>query len=300
MDWLLISILAYLCFGVSSLCDKLVLSNKAKPNVYAFYVGIFGLFALLLIPFIKNFGLPTQTALYWIVITAIVHIIAIYSMYSAIQKFEVSKVVPVIGAVQSVFIFALTPIFWVGEKMPAEGILAFVLLLLGSAIISFEKNIKITLNFLKITIFSALMFAFDYIGLKFIFLNQPFLQGVVWLSIFLFIFSLFFIIKKSSRQEIFEKNIVLNKKTQFFFLGAQVIGGAGNLLQSFAISLAPTAFLAVVNSLKGIQYVFLFFLTITISFLFPKILKEEVLKIVIYKKLFAIFLIAIGLMLLVL
>jgi hypothetical protein len=85
-----------------------------------------------------------------------------------------------------------------------------------------------------------------------------------------------------------------------FFLGSQVCGGAGNLLQSFAISLAPVAFLAVVNSLKGIQFIFLFLLTLFLSYFYPKILKEEISRVVIFKKLLAIFLIAMGLAFLIL
>jgi len=300
--WLLATIFAYLFFGVTSLCDKLVLGNKdqksLKPNAYAFYVSIFGLSSILIIPFI-NFGFPSLVALFWIILDAIVHIVAIYAMYVALQKFEVSKVIPTIGATQSIFIFILTPLFWPAQTMLPIDILAFVLLLLGSIVISVEKNIKITADFLKITLFSALMFALDYICLKFIFSSQPFLHGVVWIMLFLFLFSLVFLIKKSSRKEIFEKQTVSDKKNQLLFLGAQVAGGAGNLLQSFAIYLAPVAFLAIVNSLKGIQYVFLFIVAFFISYFYPKILKEQLSKKIVIQKLVSIVFIVAGLAILV-
>jgi len=296
--WLLVIILAYLFFGFASLCDKLVLSGKPKPNSYTFYVGAFGLIAVLLIPFVK-FGFPNATGLTWIILDALVRILGIYTMYVALEKFDVSRVVATIGATQPIFIFGMTWIFWGPQEMPVKAILAFILLLTGSIIISVEKNLRLTRDFLKITLLSSVMFSLDYIFAKFVFLSQPFIQGVIWIMVFIFLFSLALLFTKNSRKEIFEKKMILNKKTQTVFALAQVFGGAGNFLQSFAISLAPIAFLATVNSLRGIQYALLFILTLFFSFLFPKILREELSGRVIIQKAVSIILIAIGLTILV-
>jgi len=296
--WLIVIILAYLFFGFASLGDKLVLAGKPKPNSYTFYVGVFGLFVILFIPFI-NFGFPDKTGLIWIILDAIVRIVGIYTMYVALERFDVSKVVATIGATQPIFIFILTWVFWGPQTMPAMDILAFIILLVGSIIISIERNLEITGDYLKITIFSSVMFSLDYIFAKLVFLNQPFLQGIVWVSIFIFLFVLVFLFIKKSRKEIFAKRIISNKKTQVFFLCAQAFGGAANFLQSFAIFLAPVAFLAIVNSLRGIQYVFLFLMTLFISYFYPKVLKEELSKKIILQKTISIILIAIGLAILV-
>jgi hypothetical protein len=220
-------------------------------------------------------------------------------MYVALEKFDVSRVIATIGATQPVFVFLLTLIFWGPQAMPAIDMLAFILLFAGSIIISVEKNIKITGDYLKITLFSAVMFSLDYIFSKFVFLGMPFLQGIIWIRIFVFLFVLVFLFRKSSRAEIFEKQMVSNKKTQAVFVFAQAFGGAANFLQSLAISLAPIAFLATVNSLRGIQYAFLFIITVFISLFFPKVLKEELSKKIIFQKVISIFLIAVGLAILV-
>ena len=144
-----------------------------------------------------------------------------------------------------------------------------------------------------------MMFSLDYVFSKFVFLDLPFLLGIIWIRIFVFLFALVFLITKNSRKEIFSKQMISNKKTQGAFLYAQACGGAANFLQSFAISLAPIAFLATVNSLRGIQYVFLFLATLFLSFLFPKILKEKISKKIIYQKIISIILIVIGLAILV-
>ena len=169
----------------------------------------------------------------------------------------------------------------------------------GSVVISIEKNIELTGNYLKITILSSIMFSLDYIFSKFVFLSQPFLQGIIWIRLFVFLFVSVFLLSKNSRKEIFSKQIILNKKTQAVFLYAQACGGAANFLQSFAISLAPIAFLAIVNSLRGIQYVFLFLITLFISYFYPRFLKEELSRKIIIQKVISIILIAVGLAILV-
>lgn len=302
-NWLLMAILAYLFFGFSSLGDKLVLGgDKEKapnPKSYTFYVGVFGLLSIILIiPFIK-FTLPSSIGLFWIMLDAVSRILGWYAMYVAVRKFDVSRVIATIGATQPIFIFILAWIFWGPQIMSGAEMLAFALLFIGSVIISIEKNIKLTLDYLKLTIFSSLMFSLEYIFAKSVFQNQTFLLGAVWIQIFIFLFVLVFLLSKKSRQEIFSKKIIIDKKNQLIFLATQVFGGVGNFLQSFAISLAPVVFLATVNSLRGIQYAFLFIVALLLSYFFPKVLHEELTRKIIFQKTFSILLIIIGLIILV-
>ena len=300
--WLLIAILAYLFLGFSSLGDKLILATKnketakfvLKPQTYTFYIGILSLFVIIFIPFIK-FGFPSSVGLMWIVLDAFVHLVGIYTMYVAIENFDVSKVIATIGATQPIFIFVLTWIFWGHQVMPLIYILAFALLFIGSIIISLEKNIKITKDYLKITIFSSVMFSLDYLFAKLVFINQSFLPGIIWMQIFMFLFVLSFLFNRNFRKEIFGKKVIFNKRIKIIFFSTQVCGGLANLLQSFAISLAPVIFLATVNSLRGTQYVFLFIATLFLSHFYPKILKEELSKKIIIQKIISIIFIAFGL-----
>ena len=297
VSWLIVIILAYLFFGLSSLGDKLVLSGKPEPKSYTFYVGVLSLFVIVLIPFVK-FGFPDNVSLFWIIIDSLAHIIGVYTMFVAIEKFDVSKVVTTLGATQPIFIFLLTWIFFGPQIMPVLDIIAFIILFLASLIISIDKNIEITGYYLKITTFSSLMFSLDYIFSKFVFLGQPFWQGIIWMRLCVFLLVLVFLFSKKSRKQIFAKRMIIDKKTQTFFVWAQASGAAANLLQSFAIFLAPIAFLATVNSLRGIQYVFIFLATIFLSYFFPKILKESISKRVIFQKIASIILIVAGLVIL--
>jgi len=300
--WLIAIISAYIFFGLSSLCDKLVLAGKVQkspqPNSYAFYVGVSSILAIFLIPFTK-FCFPNSSSWIWIIMDAAVYITGLYVMFVALEKFDVSRVIATIGATQPIFIFILTWVFFGAQDISGVNILAFVMLFLGSAIISVEKNIEVTGDYLKITLFSSLMFSLDYIFSKHVFLGESFLNGLIWVRIFIFLFALIFLFTESSRREIFSKQMVSNKNTQLNFILAQTCGGAGNFLQSFGISLVPVAFLAIANSLRGIQYVFLFFITIFVSLFYPKILHEKMSVEIILQKTISIVLIAIGLAMLV-
>ena len=197
ISWLLVIILAYFFFSLASLGDKLVLNRKADPAVYTFYVGFFSILLAVIIPFI-NFRFPDAKTLVWIIAEAGVYLPGLYLMYIAVNKFEVSKVITTIGATQPVFIFALTWIFWGPQTMTAKVILAFIILLSGSIIISVEKNINLTADYLKITILASLMFSLDYIFSKFVFSSMTFWQGFIWMRIFISLFSLLFLISRKN------------------------------------------------------------------------------------------------------
>lgn len=297
-QWLSIIILAYLLFAFGSFFDKLVLKGKPNPVSYTFYVGLFSLLVVLIIPFVQ-FQVPESRVFVWIILDALVYTAGLYFMFSALERFDVSRVVPIVGAFQPIFIFLLAWLFWGFQQTSGVHIAAFLLLLLGSIIISLEKRPELTIGFLGLTISSALMFSLDYTFAKFVFLSQPFLQGFIWIRMFVFVFALFLLLNKRNRGEIFAKKTVLNPKTQIYFFSAQAFGGVANFLQSFAIFLAPVGFLATVNSLRGVQYVFLFLITLFVSLFLPKVLKEKFSKKLLFQKVVSIGLIVVGLALLI-
>jgi len=77
------------------------------------------------------------------------------------------------------------------------------------------------------------------------------------------------------------------------------LGAGANILQNWAIALAPLAFVAVISALQGVQYVFLLIFAVLLSLKSPQILKEEISRKILFQKVIAILLIAGGLTLLV-
>jgi len=297
MLWLLTITLSYLFFAFSSLGDKIVLNGPAKPKSYTFFVGIFSILAALLIPFI-DFNFPSQIGLLWVILEAFIYVVGLYALFYALENFEVSKIIPTIGATQPIFIAILSCMFFGFQPLGGKDILAFIILLLGSVLISIDKNPKITKRSLQVGLLTSLFFSLDFIFSKFVFMDLPFWPGFVWMRIFSFVFVLFFLFDKGFRKEMAEENKI-SKKTGVLFIVTQMAGGAANILQSWSIALVPVAYLAIMNSMKGLQYVFLFIMVVILSHFLPKVLHEETSKKIVFQKIISIFIIGLGLIILV-
>lgn len=295
--WLFITITSYFFFSLAYFGDKLVLGGPSNPKLYTFYVGALSLLVIFFIPF-TALSFPDARELFWITLEAITYILGLYTMFVALGKFDVSRVMATIGAVQPIAILFLTWMFW-GAIITGVNFLAFLMLLSGSVIISAEKKVKGTGNYLPLVLCSAVMFSLEYVSSKMVFSSLPFLTGLIWMKLFSFLFALIFLFDKKLRDQIFKKRGNMDRKTRILFLFTQSSGGIAGLLQSFAIALVPVSHLVVINSLRGIQYVFLFLITLFFSFFFPKILKEDISLKVIIQKVVAMALIVGGLAILV-
>jgi len=294
MVWLFVIILAYLFFAISSLGDKIVISGKINPKSYTFYVGLLSGAPIILIPFI-GLLIPEIKYFIWLILDAVFFSTGLYFGYTALKEFEVSKVGVTIGATQPIFIYFVSWIVWGYQPLGLISFIAFLFIFLGSILISLDAKPELTSRCLKITMFASLMYSFDYVLSKFIFNELGFLQGLIWRGIFIILTVLILLAVKENRKEIFKKENKLNKKNTASFFTTQAFGGTANFLQSFAIYLAPISVLPIVNSLRGMQYVFLFILTIFVSTFFPGIFKEKISKKIIFRKCIAIILIVFGL-----
>lgn len=300
ISWLLAIVLAYLFFALSGIGDKVILAGPPKPLSYTFYVSAMNVFLILLIPFIA-FAIPNLYIFSLLVLDAMIFMLALYVGYFAVEKFEISKVAATVGAVQPIFIFFISWIVLGFQDLSFLNFVAFLLLFSGSILISFDKKPEFKKKYLMLTIFAGFLYSADYVLLKVIYSNINFMSGFVWRGIFLFLLAMILLIKRKNRKEIFEKkgSIAKDKKNQKIFLATQACGGMGTILQSFAIFLSPVAFLPIVNALRGLQYVFLFVLTLFFTFFFPKTLKEKVSKKALTQKIISIILIIFGLFFLV-
>ncbi|MFH0932684.1 MAG: hypothetical protein V1819_04080 [bacterium] len=299
MTWLIVTILSYLILAVAFLVDKyLLIGSISNPKVYTFYVGMSGILALALIPFV-GFYIPGAWQIFLALACGIFFTGGLFWFYKALRLFEPSRVVPAVGGILPVFSFLLILIFSKGKAVfsPFDCV-AFVLLILGSVLITYKKSQKISLKCLFISSVAAILLAFYFVLAKYVYLGQSFWTGLIWIRIGGFLAALGLLLTREVRSELFKAKIGLQKKTAVLFLSNQAAGAGGNILQSWAIALAPLAYVATINALAGIQYVFLFIFSIMLSFKFPKILKEEISKEVIIQKIVAILLIGGGLLVL--
>ncbi len=298
MLWLVVAISAYFLFAVVALGDKYLLSGPPNPKSYSFYVGVLGILALVLIPFV-GFSIPEISQILLSFLAGAIFIFALFGLYTGLENFEASRIVPAIGGLLPLFTLGLVYLFSYGKEVLTSGdLLAFILLISGSCLIVFKKGKSITSKSLQIAAITAFLFAIAFVLTKFVYLSQPFWSGFIWMRIGGFLAAICFIFTREVKKEIFEKKFTFQKKTGTIFLFNQGIGAGAFILQNWAIALVPLGLLAFINALEGTKYLFLLIFTILFALKFPKILKEEISRKILFQKILAILLIGGGLVLL--
>jgi drug/metabolite transporter (DMT)-like permease len=295
MPWLIVAISAYFLLAIVALGDKYLLAGPPSPKSYSFYVGVLGILVLLLIPFV-GFSIPSLSQIILSFLAGSIFIFALFGLYTGFEHFEASRVLPAIGGFLPLFTFGLTYFFSGGKEFLTlwEG-LAFALLLAGSVIITLKKGKPIISKSFQISVLTALLFAIAFVLTKFVYLAQPFWSGFIWMRIGGFLAAICFLFTKEVKEEIFKKKFTFQKKTGTIFLLNQAIAAGAFILQNWAIALVPLGLLAFVNALEGTKYVFLLIFAVILSLRFPKILKEEVSRKILFQKIIAVLLIGAGL-----
>ncbi len=311
MNWLVLTIISYLMLAIVNLGDKFVVDKVLKSSKsYAFMVGLLGALIFLIAPWFLNW--PGLSLFFVNIISGIFFVLALWVMYEALKHGETSRVVVVIGSIVPIFTVIFSFLFF-NEKFTRNQLAVFLFLIVVLIIISFvisrRKKWKdfcqclwsvftgdYNKKWIFLAILSALFYALYFIIAKYAYLQQDFLSSLIWIKGGGLLISLFFLLDKKTRQEI-KKNFKSKPKKSTkigsgLILANQATGSIASLIQSYAIYLGPVA---IINALQGIQYAFLLILGIFFTIFFPKILKEDISKKILIKKIIAIIFIGIGL-----
>ncbi len=296
MSWISFLIIAYFLVSLTALADKFLLNNVlGQPVVYVFLVSTLGLAALVLIPF--GFFIPEFEQLFFSLVAGFTFTFALFFLYKALKRGEASRIFTTIGSLTAVFTFLFSAIF-LKELLNVREILGFVLLVAGGVFISlnFQAKNKSNKNYLLFALLASLMYGISYTSAKYTYTSQGFISAFVWLRIFAFIGGMLFLIRPRNffavKQELKKGPLVSHKSNQLILVSGQVSSAFGFLILNYVISLKNPA---IVLAAQGLQYVFLFFSTLLISYFFPRILREETKLKVFLQKSLAIIFIAFGL-----
>jgi len=296
MNWIVIATIAYFLFAIAAVVDKLIVGDRLKPTTYAFFVGLLsGVVSSLLIPL--GFDWIGYKLLYINLISGICFVIALVFLYTSLQKKESSRIVPIIGGMQPIIIFVLA-YFLLAEALSSWALVSFVLIVAGSFILGMSQGKeKIGRPAIYYVILTALFFAVSLTLEKYVYDNHDsFFSVLIWnrygnLLAAVILFSIPKV-RKNILKTLRSKLKVSGKlgTSKIFILG-QTAGSFGAILQRYAIMLGSVT---LVSALQGTHYVFLLILTTILTVKFPKILKENITKQILAKKIFAIVLISLG------
>lgn len=273
MSHLPFTLLAYFFNATSLIIDKLLLVKQLKnPLLFIFYFSLFSLAAFLLVPFVR---LPTPPILALASLSTVLWTSGAYFMFKALQEGQASRVIPVIGTL--IPIILLIESFYTGTASEKQ-MFAIALLTLGLVFLTLVdwkgaiKTREITFELL-----SAGLFAVSYILLRQAYLQADFLTVLVWSRFIIIPFSLSVLIVPRLRRAVLaapegQPAFKLLSKAGLLFLAGQGAGGLSELLITFSVSLANPA---LVNSLQGVQYAFLFIFSLILGRRFPQAFPEK-------------------------
>lgn len=296
MNYLLIAITAYLLNAVSVTIDKILLVKRLpNPALYVFYISLFSMTSLLLIPFT---AFPDINAFWISSFSTILWTLGTYYMFKALKDGEATRVIPIIGTLIPIILLLMSS---VSGYVNLTEVWAVLILVSGLVFLVFPYlKGKFSARELILEFISAFLFANSYFLLKISYESNEFLPIFVYSKLILIPLILVSVLIPNIRQWIFsghktQPKINLWSWTGFMLFIGQAAGGASQILITFAISLASPA---VVNSIQGIQYVFLFIISLLLSKKFPIAFADKLTKKHILGKIIGIIFIFIGLWLL--
>ncbi|PIP33688.1 hypothetical protein COX69_03995 [Candidatus Falkowbacteria bacterium CG_4_10_14_0_2_um_filter_48_10] len=318
--WLMVAIAAYLINAVVYVADKFILSKKIHSSVvYAFFVSIWSVFNLALLPF--AFWIPSGREFGLDFLAGLLFLGTLIFWYKALHQSEATRVVPVVGALVPIFSLFLAFIF-LGQGIGKSQFVAFTVLVIGGAMISVRRTrfyylsqwwarareiggdflgsihsrYRPTRRLVLNSLIAAFFFAAYYVLAKHIFTTQPFIGAFVWSRIGTFAGALAILAVPKWREQIKEhQRGVKTPKNLLFFLLVRLAAAAAFIMLNWAISLGNVA---LVSALQGTQYLFLILLVFFLSAQHPDYIKEEMGRGVLAQKFFGALLVCLGLYLL--
>ncbi len=292
MLWLIIIVIAYFLNAVATTTDKFLLSKKINnPAVYAFFISALSGLAIVLAPFgMKFIYSPAQIGLD--LLSGVAFTFAYLFMFKALSKNEASRITPFMGGWQPIFVLILAMIF-LGEVLSWQGFVGFALIMIGTIVISRQKATTKNKGGYTLALIATLLFAISYTMSKYIFVSQDFVTGFVWSRIGTALGALLFLFSAQNRHDIKAQLSSKDKQSGGLFLFGQTCGAVSLVMVNYAISIYSSV--AIINALRGLEYVFLLIITSTLAFKFPNVLKEKFTTKILIQKIIATALIVAGL-----
>lgn len=295
--WLIVSVLSFFINAGVYVADKFLLSKKIHSSItYAFFVGIWSIFNFVILVF--DFWLPSLNELFIDLFAGLLFLFTLVFWYKALHQSEATRVVPIVGALVPIFSCALSYVF-LGESLSERQFLAFIILVVGGVLISIKHTkfyaIKMVIERFRVvfgdflggihaqyrsmrrliinSVISAFFFAVYYVLMKHIYSEQPFIGSFVWSRLGTFIGVLLILLIPDWRKKIvrYQKGQKTPKNLSFF-LSVRLLAALAFIMLNWAISMGNVA---LINSVQGVQYVFLILIVLFLSTKYPKILNEE-------------------------
>ncbi|MBP9715159.1 MAG: DMT family transporter [Candidatus Pacebacteria bacterium] len=300
MQWFLYAIGAPLLWAIVNIADQYLIakySDKEKERssgglvIFSSLIGlVIALGIFIFVPDVFNITMNDKLLL---LLTGALTVAWIVLYLFTLEIEEVSKVVPWFLTIP-VFGYILGYLF-LGETLNSEQITGSIMIFIGLMVISINwshgvKSFK--RKPILYMLFASLFVAVSGIIFKYVTIENNFWISSFWEYLGLGLTGiLIFLFMAKQRNEFMHMNRKGGAKIFLVNIFSEFMSVAGNLLTNFALLLAPVALVYVVGSF---QPAILLILTILGTYFFPKIVKEDMGWQVLYPKIVALVIMAIG------
>ncbi|MFZ3031414.1 MAG: hypothetical protein WA082_00055, partial [Candidatus Moraniibacteriota bacterium] len=178
MTWSLVALLGYFFAAISAVFDKYLLSDRIPtPVVYAFFVSLFSLVPMVLIPF--GFQYTTWYSTWTLLLSGMLFVYGLIAFYTAVKQHEISRVAPLVGTVVSLVAFLAVFLPWMPGEQTVEVwyIAALLCLIVGGLLISFDLPFHKGEHISKLVLVAGLLMGVSLLLLKEGYVGSNFVSG---------------------------------------------------------------------------------------------------------------------------
>lgn len=302
MNWFLVALISPVANAFVSYLDKYLIHRFVRGEGVGALVLFSSLFSVVTLPvlFFINphvFGGLNLSQIFILLLSGILVAAATLFYLYALEDHEVSIVMPLAQLVP-LFGFVLG-FFFLGETITFREFWAATIILLGSLTLTLNLQggtAKIKHRLIFYMIGATLCYALGAIVFKFAAVDLAFTQSLFWAMLGKILFGLmllFFV--KTYRNQFFQLLHVNKLSIMGLNVVNEILGIVAEVALVFALLLAPVV---LVQSVSGLQPMFIFILGIIFTIWFPKFAKESLSKRDILQKTLGICIITFGIFLL--
>ena len=298
MTWFFIALIGPFMYALTNHIDKILLEKYFKNNGVGTIILFSSIFSVVVLPFLffidKTVLDVGGLQIIVLLIVGILGALVLWCYLLALKNEEVSvaivfyQLMPVFGYILSYFIL--------GETLSKLQIVAMVIVILGTAIISFEIDAENKFKLRRKTILPMLAASFFWalggVLFKLVALEENVWRSFFWENVGLLVVGIIiFIFIRSYRKNFLlamrnnsKKILSLNALNESFYI-------LGNFAFAYAYMLAPIALVLLTDSF---QSVFALMIGVFLTVFFPKISTEKIQAKHIWPKIIAICITGIG------
>jgi uncharacterized membrane protein len=269
--------------AIIALVDKYIISTKKVPNpsYYAFFVSILSALSVfvflfssinipipgLSIPSMGNVGIPSLAIIIISLSAGIAFFFALWSLFSALREADASDVIPVVGSTSALVALPFGH-YLLGVGVSHNVFLGIFFLIVGALFLS---HYRFKFRVFLITLISGFFFALHFIGLKYLFTITGFDNAFFWSRMGIVIAALVIFLPRWTYCKDCSRNTT--RKSHAIIIGNKILAGVAGFILLKAIDLSDVA---LVQALGGLQFVFLFLLSMTMGRMMPREVGENV------------------------